>query len=147
MNRLITNLNGGFTLIELIILVAVTSIVLSGAHSWYANHMIRVKIDAALSTADSAKLAITIICTEDPSVTALTNNLAAYNFPTSLYVKGVTLSGSCSSPVITVNTVNTGLLIDPTLTITGNHLVENSPLSWTCASDGLDIHVPDTCHS
>jgi prepilin-type N-terminal cleavage/methylation domain-containing protein len=147
MNRLVTNLNGGFTLIETIIAVAAISILLSGAHSWYANHTIRVKTGAAFSTADSAKLAITITCTEDPLVTALTNNLAAYNFPTSLYVKGVTLSGSCSSPVITVNTVNTGLLIDPTLTITGDNLVGNGQLSWICASDGLDIHVPDTCQS
>ena len=147
MSRLTVNPAGGFTLIELIILVAVISVVLSGAHSWYANHTIRVKIGAALSTADSAKLAITITCTEDPSVTALTNNLAAYNFPTSLYVKGVTLSGSCSSPVITVNTVNTGLLIDPTLTITSDNSADNVQRSWTCASDGLDVHMPDACHS
>ena len=147
MSRLTVNPAGGFTLIELIILVAVTSVVLSGAHSWYANHAIRTKITEALSTANSAKLAITITCTEDPSVTALTNNLAAYNFPTSLYVKGVTLSGSCSSPVITVNTVNTGLLIDPTLTITSDNSADNVQRSWTCASDGLDVHMPDACHS
>ena len=147
MSRLIVNPAGGFTLIELIILVAVISVVLSGAHSWYANHTIRVKIGVALSTADSAKLAITITCTEDPSVTALTNNLAAYNFPTSLYVKGITLSGSCSSPVITVNTVNTGLLIDPTLTITSDNSANNAQRSWTCASDGLNVHMPDACDS
>ena len=147
MRHLIINPSGGLTLIELIIAVAVLSVVLSWSHSWYANHLIRTKINQALSEADSAKMAINIACSEDPSFTALTNNLAAYNFPTSLYVKGVTLSGSCSSPVITVNTVNTGLLVDPTLTITGNHLVGNGQLSWTCASDGLDIHVPDKCQS
>ena len=147
MRQLTINPSGGLTLIELIIGVAVLSVFLSGAHSWYTNHLIRTKINQALSEAESAKLAITITCTEDSSATALTNNLAAYNFPTSLYVKGVTLSGSCSAPVITVNTVNTGLLIDPTLTITGNHLVGNGQLSWICASDGLDIHVPDSCHS
>jgi Tfp pilus assembly protein PilE len=147
MNRLTANPSGGFTLINLIIAVAVISVFLSGAHSWYANHAIRTKIDAALSTVDSAKIAITITCTEDPSVTALTSNLIAHNFPTSLYVKSVTLSGSCASPVITVQTVDTGLLIDPTLTITGDNSVNNGQPSWTCASDGLDIHVPDTCNS
>ena len=147
MSRLTVNPGAGFTLIELIILVAVSSVVLSGVHSWYANHATRIKIDVALSTADSAKMAINIACTEDPSATALTNNLVAYNFPTSPYVEGVTISGSCTSPIITVLTVNTGLLIDPTLTITGDNSVNNVQRSWTCASDGLDIHVPDTCNS
>jgi prepilin-type N-terminal cleavage/methylation domain-containing protein len=147
MSQLTINPSGGLTFIELIIVVAVLSVFLSGSHSWYANHLIRTKINQALSEADSAKMAINIACAEDPSFTALTNNLVAYNFPTSLYVKGVMVSGSCTSPIITVLTVNTGLLIDPTLTITGNHLVENRQLSWTCASDGLDIHVPDTCQS
>jgi Tfp pilus assembly protein PilE len=60
MSRLTVNPGAGFTLIELIILVAVTSVVLSGAHSCYANHTIRTKIGVALSTADSAKMAINI---------------------------------------------------------------------------------------
>ncbi|MEE8577483.1 MAG: prepilin-type N-terminal cleavage/methylation domain-containing protein, partial [candidate division Zixibacteria bacterium] len=102
MNRLTTNPFGGFTLIELIIFVAVTSVVLLGAQSWYANHTIRIKIAEALSTADSAKKAIKITCTEDTSIAALTNNLVGYNLPTSLYAKSVTLSGSCTSPIITV---------------------------------------------
>jgi len=147
MNRLITNHGGGFTLIETIIVVATISIFLSGAHSWYANHSIRTKINEALSVADSVKLDITITCTEEPGVTALKNSLIGQNDSKSLYVESVTLSGSCASPVITVNTVNTGLLIDPTLTITGDNLVGNGQLSWICASDGLDIHVPDSCHS
>ncbi len=147
MNRLTTNPFGGFTLIELIIFVAVTSVVLLGAQSWYANHTIRTKIGVALSTAESAKMAINIACAEDPSFAALTNNLVGYNFPTSLYVKGVMVSGSCTSPIITVLTVNTGLLIDPTLTITGDNSVNNGQPSWTCASDGLDIHVPDKCNN
>ena len=115
MNRLTTNPFGGFTLIALIIILAVISVVLMGAQSWYANHTIRTKIAEALSTADSAKVAITIACAEDTSIAALNNNLVGYNLPTSLYAKSVTLSGSCTSPIITVLTFNTGLLIDPTL--------------------------------
>ena len=34
---------GGFTFVELLILVAVISILFTGGHKWYANHTIRSK--------------------------------------------------------------------------------------------------------
>ena len=147
MSQLTINPSGGLTLIELIIVVAVLSVVLSGSHSWYANHLIRTKINQALSEAESAKLAITINCTEEPGVTALKNSLIGQNDSKSLYVESITLSGSCASPVITVITTNTGLLIDPTLIITSDNLIGKGRSPWTCASDGLDIHAPYKCQS
>ena len=147
MNRLIANSGRGITLIELIIAVAFTSVVFSGAHSWHANHTIRTKIAQALSTVDSAKMAINVTCTEDPGIAALTNNQIGHSYPTSLYVKNLTVSGTCTSPIITVLTVNTGLLVDPTLTITSDNSANNVQRSWTCASDGLNVHMPDACDS
>jgi len=146
MSRRTGNPGWGFTLIELVIVVAVLSVILSGAHSWFANHTIRTKIGEALSVADSAKKTILITCTEEPGVAALESSLIGHSSSKSLYVENVTLSGSCASPVITVITVNTGLLIDPTLIITGN-LVESTQPAWTCASDGLNVHMPDVCQS
>lgn len=147
MNRLIANPGGGFTLIEQIMVVAVLTITVSGMGSWFSNYSIRSQINEALSVADSAKIAIIVTCSENPGITALTNSVIGHGFPASYYVKEITTSGSCTSPVITVITINTALLIDPTLTITGNNLVENKQPSWTCISDGLDLHMPDNCHS
>jgi prepilin-type N-terminal cleavage/methylation domain-containing protein len=147
MVRLTIHRSGGVTLIELIIAVAVLSVVLSGAHSWYANHSIRTKINLALSEADSAKLAITITCAEDPGITVLKNSLIGKNDTKALYVESITLSGNCASPIITVITTNTGLLINPTLIITGDNSIGNGQQSWTCASDGLDLHIPYICRS
>lgn len=147
MVRLTIHPSGGVTLIELIIAVAVLSLVLSGAHSWYANHSIRTKINLALSEADSAKLAITVTCAEDPGITVLKSGLVGQNESKSLYVESVNLSGSCASPVITVITTNTGLIINPTLIITGDNSIGNRQQSWTCASDGLDLHIPHICRS
>jgi Tfp pilus assembly protein FimT len=137
----------GFTLIELLIIVAVLSVVLSGAHSWHANYAIRIKIAEAISTADSAKTAIHVACTENPGISVLTNNTTGQGFPTSPYVESISISGSCTSPVITVLTVNTGMLVDPMLTIKSDNSVDNDLWSWTCASDGLNVHMPDVCHS
>ena len=147
MNRLIANSSRGISFIEILVAVAFTSVVISGAHSWQANHAIRTKIAQALSTADSAKLAINVACTEDPSIAVLTNNQIGHSDPKSLYVKNLTVSGSCTSPVITVLTVNTGLLVDPTLTITSDNSATNVQRSWTCASDGLNVHMPHECES
>ena len=147
MSRLTINPGGGFTTIEALIVVAVLSVILSGAHSWHANHAIRTKIAEVLSTADTAKMAINIACTENSGIAELTNNQIGHSFPASLYVKSITVSGSCTSPIITVLTVNTGLLIDPTLTITSDNSVNNVQRSWTCASDGLNVHMPDACES
>jgi type IV pilus assembly protein PilA len=147
MSRIADNPGGGFTLIELIIVVAVLSVILAGAHSWFANHTIRTKIGEALSVANSAKQAILFTCTEEPGIAVLKSNLIGDSSSKSLYVKSVTLSGSCASPVITVITANTGLLIDPTLIITAENLIESGQLAWTCASDGLNVHMPDACQS
>ena len=139
MSRLTINPGGGFTTIEALIVVAVLSVILSGAHSWHANHAIRTKIAEALSIANTAKMAINVACTENSGIAELTNNQIGHSFPASLYVKSITVSGSCTSPIITVLTVNTGLLIDPTMTITSDNSVNNVQQPWTCASDGLDI--------
>ena len=146
MSRIAVNPCRGITLIELIIAAAVLSVVLSGGHSWFANHTIRIKIGEALSVADSAKKTIFITCTEEPGIAALESSLISHSSSKSLYVESVTLNGSCASPVITVITTNTGLLIDPTLIITGD-LVESGQPAWTCASDGLNVHMPDACQS
>ena len=47
----------GFTVVELMILVAVISILFTGGYKWYANHTIRTKVDQALSVANTAKTA------------------------------------------------------------------------------------------
>ena len=147
MNRSIAHPGGRFSCIEQLIVVAVLTISVSGMGSWFSNYAIRSQINEALSVANSAKTAIIITCTENPGITALTNSVIGHGFPASYYVKEITTSGSCTSPVITVITINTALMIDPTLTITGNNLVENKQPSWTCISDGLDLHMPDNCHS
>jgi type IV pilus assembly protein PilA len=146
MNRIITNLGKGFTLVELMIALAAISIFLAAAHSWIANYTIRNKIDEALAVADTAKISIIVTCAEDPSLAELSNKSVGYSFPPSLYINDVRLSGSCAQPNIMVLTANTGLLVNPTLTISGDFSPGNRQATWKCTSDGLDLHVPDRCH-
>ena len=137
----------GFTFVELMILLAVISILFTGGHKWYANHTIRTKVEQAISVANTAKTAIAVACAEDPAITTLTKDGIGHAFPTSEYVQGVMVGGPCTAPIITVYTDNTGVLINPTLTLTGAMKESSRQLSWTCSTDGLHVHVPNTCKS
>jgi len=145
MNRLPIHPSKGITFIELMIALAATFVFLAGANSWYDNHTIRVRLSEALVVADAAKLAIIFTCTENTSLTELSNDKIGHSFPRSGYVKSVSLSGSCTQPSIMLATENTGLLVNPTLTINGELETGGGQMTWRCASDGLEVHVPKKC--
>ena len=144
-----TNLHqqNGFTLIELMIVLAVVAIILTLAIPTYSNYTIRGKVAEGLSLANAAKTAIAATCEESRTITDLNNNLAGYGFQPTDYVASIALSGPCTAPVITILTQNTGADSDPTLTITGNFTAGSGHVSWLCVSSGLNLHVPDICRS
>jgi len=137
----------GFTLIELMIVIAVIAIILTLAIPTYKNFITRAKIAEALSVANSAKMAVASSCQENPALAALTNDLAGYSFQVSKNVADITLGGPCATPTITITTVDTGAQPDPVLTITGDLTPSTGRTTWTCVSTGLNVHVPETCRT
>lgn len=137
----------GFKALDLLIVVAATSLCLILGIPTHANYAVRSKVSEALAVAHEAKTAITITCTEAPRNTSLNKHLAGYTFHPSAYVKSVTFNGPCLSPVIVVLTANTGAPTDPTLTITGDFSVNARNISWICESDGLEAHLPAACRN
>ena len=138
----------GFTLIELMIVVAIIAIILTLALPVYTNYTIRAKVGEALSVTASAKTAISDTCTTDPSIPSLDNDRAGYHFEPSEYVESVVISGPCTAPVITINTQNTGATTNPVVIITGRNVVGEERISWTCTiASGQNIYVPEACRS
>lgn len=136
----------GFTLIELMIVVAIIAIILVLALPVFADYTIRAKISEALSVSMSAKTAVSSTCQEDPLIDPLTPQNSDYSFPEPTeYVTSVTLTGPCTLPVITIVTQFTGASQDPILTISGT-LTEGN-MTFICTSDGPNKHVPKTCRS
>lgn len=140
--------HSGFTLIELMIVVAIIAIILTLALPVYTNYSIRAKIGEAISVAAAAKTAVTGTCMEDPTRTGLSNGAAGYSFNDSTWVESITVSEDCAEPLITIVTRNTGAPEPPPeITLTGT-FSGSGIINWTCASPNAPNYLmPSTCRS
>lgn len=137
----------GYTLIELMIVVAVIAVMVSLALPVYTDYSIRAKVGEALSVGAAAKTAVSATCIEDPTIDPLTNQKAGYSYAASEWVESVEASGPCTNPVITVTTKDTGAESAIVLTLTGNLDATLSRLQWACTSNTSDRNVPPECRS
>ena len=138
----------GFTLIELMIVIAIIAILVALALPAYQDYTIRTKVSEGLSVAASAKIALAETCQSDPTIVpAGDGSNLGYLFTASKYVTSITFAGVCtigSTSNITIATANTGATDDVTFLLTGT--LGNGSVDWLCThTAGEDRHVPTTC--
>ena len=140
------NIQQGFTLIELMIVVAIIGILAAIAVPMYLDYTVRGQVSEGLNLASGAKAATTEYF-QDTGTFPTNNSAAGLADAADIrgnYVSTVTVAGN----VITIeygNDVN-AKIFGETVTFTADTTAPGSVL-WVCGSGGViqDKHLPSSC--
>jgi type IV pilus assembly protein PilA len=148
MNQIKRNLQQGFTLIELMIVVAIIGILAAIALPAYQDYTIRAKVTEGVAMSAAAKLAVAETSAALGGLANVTVANSGYVFnasnATNAYVASIAITPVTG--VITVTTQNTGATVQPAFTLTPVQASVNDQLQWTCVQTaGSSKHLPASC--
>lgn len=133
---------GGFTLIELMIVVAIVGILAAIALPAYQDYTVRSKVSELLLAAANAKTAITEFAQAEGTLTGSGTGLTIAS--DGAYVDGSSAVSANGVITVTGTAAALGADSDVTLTLTPT-LAASGAVTWNCGSASPAKYLPATC--
>ncbi|SEJ31398.1 pilin [Frateuria terrea] len=142
------NLQKGFTLIELMIVVAIIAILAAIAIPAYQDYTIRSQVSEGMSLSDGAKTAVAEYYS-NKGTWPLSNGLAGLSTSTDIkgsYVQSVSVdSGKITATYSSASPEKASTKIN-TKTLVLSPIANNGSVSWTCDKGTVDKkYLPSSC--
>lgn len=132
----------GFTLIELMIVIAILGILIAIALPAYQDYTIRTKNTECLNVAAAAKLAVSETAQDRGSLAMVNATNTGYEFTASDYCADVEVG---ANGVISMLTRSTGAATPAAHTLTPAMPAGSGRIEWTCTSNAPDSQIPAEC--
>ena len=138
------SLQQGFTLIELMIVVAIIGILAAVALPAYQDYTVRAKVTEVILAASAAKTAVSEAAQVNSQMPAISS--VTMNSQSSKYVSAVSyaLTSTSNIGIITASAQGEAKINNNTITLTGV-ADANGQIVWTCAGTILAKYRPASC--
>ncbi|MBB6187255.1 pilin [Rhodanobacter sp. MP7CTX1] len=143
------NMQKGFTLIELMIVVAIIAILTAIALPAYQDYTIRSKTTETMVQMDAAKLAVTETAASLGGLTKVTATNAGYSFPATGTTYVATVAITNGTGVVTGTSRNTGAAAANQILLNPTQASPSAPIVWAChpGATGLPKYLPASCRT